>query len=163
MPKPLRADEGESLISSPRKVKQQQGLAAKLKIEEHFFSSRCLTCDAFCGDSEFIIAFSSEPLCCSLQSNSTSGLCENCRSSPQETISALLGRVHKTETRLRQAHLICVSCSGIAPAESVDCESLDCPWLFERKKLEQKAESLDRIRDLVDDLAITEREARTDE
>lgn len=45
MPKILRADETDNISLSPRKVKALEVLN-KLKIEEHFVSSRCLTCHA---------------------------------------------------------------------------------------------------------------------
>ena len=92
---------------------------------------------------------------CHVDGSMCAGVCEDCRRSPQETISRLLGKVHKTETRLQQTHLVCVSCSGVAPGEPVECESLDCPWLFERKKFEQRAESLNQITELVDELIET--------
>jgi DNA polymerase zeta len=46
MPKPLRADEAESLTISPRKMRPQSIVAGKLKIDAHFAGSRCLTCNA---------------------------------------------------------------------------------------------------------------------
>ncbi|KAI0348054.1 hypothetical protein BDW22DRAFT_1350202 [Trametopsis cervina] len=131
MPKPLRADEADSLTMTPRKLKQQAIFAGRAKIEEHFYGSRCLACN----------------------SPASYSICDDCRLSPQETISSLLTRVHRTETRLTNAHLVCVSCSGAASAEPVACESLDCPWLYERKKLEQKAEQLDHICELVEEIA----------
>lgn len=79
-------------------------------------------------------------------------LCELCCLRPQETIGALLARVHRTEQRLHDVHSVCVSCSGIPSAEPVRCESLDCPWLYERKKLENKAENLKAVQELVEEL-----------
>ncbi len=43
MPKVLRADEVDETTLSPRKIKALEALN-KLRIEEHFASSRCLTC-----------------------------------------------------------------------------------------------------------------------
>ncbi|KAI0689616.1 hypothetical protein BC835DRAFT_1368378 [Cytidiella melzeri] len=123
MPKPLRADEAESITFSPRKLRPQTLIAGRAKIEEHFYGSRCLTCNAPTADS----------------------ICDDCRLSPQETISGLLTRVHRTEDRLKNVHLICVSCSGVASGEPIECESLDCPWLYERKKMENKAATLSLI------------------
>lgn len=79
-------------------------------------------------------------------------LCEVCRSDYATTISELLSRVHSTERKLNDVHLVCGSCCGTAPAEPVQCESLDCPWLYERKKLESKAEALTSVHDLIEEM-----------
>ena len=79
-------------------------------------------------------------------------LCDTCCFRPQETIGKLLSRVRRTEKRLADVHLVCASCSGIPQAEPVRCESLDCPWLFERKKLEKKAETMNAMHALVEEL-----------
>lgn len=80
------------------------------------------------------------------------GICDACRANPQQTTSELLLRVRKTEGKLRNVQLICSSCCGTAPAEPIKCESLDCPWFFERKKVENKAEGLAAIEDLIQEL-----------
>ena len=67
-------------------------------------------------------------------------------------MSNLLGRVQTTERHLRDVHLVCNSCSGLAPGEPILCESLDCPWLFERQKIYGKVEHLTTIHDLLNDL-----------
>ena len=67
-------------------------------------------------------------------------------------MSKLLSRVTKTERRLKGVHLICGSCSGDVPGEPTECESLDCPWLFERRKIAAKAEALTAIYDLLDEM-----------
>lgn len=79
-------------------------------------------------------------------------ICDVCCLKPQETIGKLLSRVHRTEKKLQNVHLVCTSCSGIPQAEPVRCTSLDCPWLFERKKLEHKAENLNVMQELVEEL-----------
>lgn len=73
---------------------------------------------------------------------------------PQETISGLLARIHQVESRMKDTHSICVSCSGMAPSEPIQCESLDCPWLYERRKLENKIEQLDQLHSLVEGIAL---------
>ena len=89
------------------------------------------------------------------------GLCEVCRAHPQETISGLLSRLHIAEDKLRDVQTICSSCCGVPAAEPVKCESLDCPWLYERKKVENKVEALDVVAELVAELQ--EAEDRRDE
>lgn len=60
--------------------------------------------------------------------------------------------MQKTEAQLKDVHLVCGSCCGTAPAELVQCESLDCPWMYERKKMESKAEALTTIHDLIEEM-----------
>ena len=36
--------------------------------------------------------------------------------------------------------------------EAAQCDSMDCPWLFERKKIESKAEALSAIEEYVDEV-----------
>lgn len=79
-------------------------------------------------------------------------LCELCLSDPQTTITNLLSRVRIVENGLKDCQMICASCTATAPAEPIECESLDCPWLFERKKAEGKAENVLNIKELVVDL-----------
>lgn len=79
-------------------------------------------------------------------------LCSVCRCDHASTMSELLARVQKTERQLKDAHLVCGSCCGTVPAEPVKCESLDCPWMYERKKLESKAGALTTIRDLIEEV-----------
>lgn len=75
-----------------------------------------------------------------------------CRAHPQETISGLLSRLHIAEDKLRDVQTICSSCCGIPAAEPVKCQSLDCPWLYERQKVENKVEALDVVAELVAEL-----------
>ncbi|KAI8995628.1 hypothetical protein BD414DRAFT_513374 [Trametes punicea] len=129
MPKSLRVDQPDITLT-PRKHKKSVMLANAFKIDDHFASSHCLLCGALTPEV----------------------LCEACRSDHAVTVSELLSRVQGTETRLKDVHLVCSSCCGTAPAEPVKCESLDCPWLFERKKLESKAEALTTVHDLIEEI-----------
>ena len=79
-------------------------------------------------------------------------LCELCRSDYALTMSELLSRVRKTEAKLKDVHVVCGSCCSIPPAEAVQCESLDCPWMYERKKLESKAEAATTIQELIEEM-----------
>ncbi|KAI0651854.1 hypothetical protein C8Q79DRAFT_935176 [Trametes meyenii] len=129
MPKSLRVDQPDVTLS-PRKNKKNTIVANPFKIDDHFTSSHCLACGALTPEV----------------------LCEMCRSDHTVTISKLLSRVRDTEARLKDVHLLCASCCGTAPAEPVDCDSLDCPWLYERKKSESKAEALTTVHDLIDEM-----------
>ncbi|CAL1695850.1 unnamed protein product [Somion occarium] len=130
MPKILRADQPDALLLSPRKPLNYVDMANRLSIDEHFLSSRCLTCD--------------EP--------TPYGVCLNCRRQEQSTITGLLGRIKKTEIKLKNIQAICSSCQSTPMAEPIQCESLDCPWLFERKKIEHKTEALSAIEDYVEEV-----------
>ncbi|KAJ3553039.1 hypothetical protein NM688_g3832 [Phlebia brevispora] len=130
MPKALHADEPDSVLMSPRKASKQAALINRYKIDEHFFSSHCIVCNCYASDI----------------------ICDQCRSQPQDSIATLSGKLNRTETRLKQVQLVCTSCSGIPTAEPILCESLDCPWLYERKKIENRTDSLQLVRDVIDDL-----------
>ncbi|KZT02722.1 uncharacterized protein LAESUDRAFT_399797 [Laetiporus sulphureus 93-53] len=132
MPKTIRADHADSLLISPRKANKDSNGPGTLKIDYHFLSSNCIVCGALTPE----------------------GLCEDCRADPQPTITELLSRVRTTESRLWNVQTVCGSCCGTATAEPIKCESLDCPWLFERKKIEHRAEALVAIEDLVRQLEI---------
>ncbi|KAI0335271.1 hypothetical protein GY45DRAFT_1240755 [Cubamyces sp. BRFM 1775] len=129
MPKSLRVDQPDVTLS-PRKNKKSVMVANAFKIDDHFTSSHCLICGALTPEV----------------------LCEVCRADHAVTISELLSRVQGTERRLKDVHLVCSSCCGTAPAEPVQCESLDCPWLYERKKMEGKAEALTTVHDLIEEM-----------
>lgn len=70
------------------------------------------------------------------------GICNRCRTRPQETVATILSRIRLAESRMQTAHQVCASCTAIAPVETVRCESLDCQFFFERKKREAKVEEL---------------------
>ncbi|KAI0778186.1 hypothetical protein BD413DRAFT_507367 [Trametes elegans] len=129
MPKSLRVDQGDVPLS-PRKKKKSVMVANAFKIDDHFTSSHCLICGALTPEV----------------------LCEVCRSDYAASISELLSRVQTTETRLKGVHQVCSSCCTTAPAEPIHCESLDCPWLYERKKLESKAEAMTTVHDLIEEM-----------
>lgn len=149
MPRAQLADEPDSMLLTPRKKAKQAALVSRFKIDEHFLSARCLTCGAPTDEeSGAPSAASGARLLLTLHT----ALCDLCCMDPQGTMGKLLARVHRTEKRLQNVHRVCASCSSISAAEPVQCVSLDCPWLFERRKLENKAQSMNATQDLVDDL-----------
>jgi len=125
MPKTIKADRIDPITFSPEKTRKDAGAINQFKIDEHFQSSKCLVHIA------------------------GSGICDSCLVQPQTTISELLRRISKGETRLLNTQRICESCTGSAPSEPIRCESVDCAWLFERKKAERKVETLVFLRELV--------------
>jgi len=82
------------------------------------------------------------------------GLCECCCATPAETISGLLAQVRIAERRLQTAHSVCTACTRSEPLEPVRCVSLDCPWLFQRKKVEQQAEDMEMLQELIQALEL---------
>jgi DNA polymerase zeta len=63
-----------------------------------------------------------------------------------------LSRIHRAEKRLQNVHRICHSCSATPQSEPVHCESVDCHWLFERKKVETRAEGMNLMHELLEEL-----------
>ena len=143
MPKTIKADRIDPMTFSPKKTRKDAG-TNRFKIDEHFQSSKCLVCgDVVPGGRQAYFCLRSSPLI------HGSGICDSCRVQPQTTISELLRRISKGETRLLNTQRICETCTGSAPSEPIRCESVDCAWLFERKKVERKAETLVFLRELL--------------
>ncbi|KAH8997309.1 hypothetical protein EDB92DRAFT_2030379 [Lactarius akahatsu] len=126
MPRRIRADGVDNALMSPEKAK---GLMTpgRLRIEEHFRNSQCILCRSF----------------------SDEGLCEQCRCAPAETMSGLLSQVRISEKRLQTVHDVCTACTRSEPLEPVRCTSLDCPWFFQRKKVEKQAEDVEILQELI--------------
>ncbi|KAG8221660.1 hypothetical protein J3R82DRAFT_1944 [Butyriboletus roseoflavus] len=131
MPKTITVDERDPLALSPRK--RERIHTNRFKIDEHFQSARCLTCGRTALD----------------------GICEACHANPQVTIPNLLLRLRKGEQRLLDTQRICASCTSNASNEPNVCMNIDCPWLYERKKAEQKYGFLEGLRTLVEDLDVS--------
>lgn len=70
----------------------------------------------------------------------------------QETISNLGFRIRAREERLANAHRICVTCTGSSPEDTIQCESLDCPWFYSRRKSEEAMDLVPIFAELSDDL-----------
>lgn len=118
MPKPLQLDP----TMSPRKSKKDS--PSKMRINDHFLSTQCLACLAPASDGD---------------------LCDSCRSAPQETATVLGYRMQAATHRLVDTHLVCASCVTSTPCEPVECDSVDCPWFFARKKAEKQAQFLSTV------------------
>ena len=66
----------------------------------------------------------------------------------------ILSQVRIAENRLVTAHRTCTMCTRSEPSEPVKCVSLDCPWLFQRKKVEQQAEDIEVLQGLIQALEL---------
>lgn len=71
-------------------------------------------------------------------------------------MARLSARIQSNENRLIGAHRICTTCTGSEPGEPIRCESLDCSWLYSRKRAEHKQEFLEIIEELLEDLEVGE-------
>lgn len=76
-------------------------------------------------------------------------VCGACRSDPVTTLVALFSRVKRIEHRLHETHSVCMSCSGCTSTEEIECVSLDCAWLFMRKKVEGKLEFISYLQEII--------------
>ncbi|KAG1864196.1 hypothetical protein DFJ58DRAFT_680547 [Suillus subalutaceus] len=131
MPKAIRINHPNPLAMSPQK---KRITANRLKIDEHFQSSQCLACGGLSSD----------------------GICDRCRRMPWKTMPTLLDQIRKGEARLLDAQRVCSSCASTANAEPIECINIDCPWLFDRKKAERRAEFLEGLQEILEDLEISE-------
>lgn len=148
MPRKIRADGVDTSLTSPEKPKGVM-TPGRLRIEEHFRNSQCILCRSFSDEGEHIILRYAS---CKL--HILSGLCKRCCTTPAETISGLLSQVRIAEQRLQTVHNVCTMCTRSEPLEPVSCISLDCPWLFQRKKVEQQAEDIELLQELIHSLEL---------
>ncbi|KAJ3575642.1 hypothetical protein NP233_g970 [Leucocoprinus birnbaumii] len=128
----------DTILASPSKRKKEMeddeefpaSPGRQWDIEEHLENSQCLAC----GEPSF------------------ADLCDYCLLSPQSSVTVLGAKGGAFEHRLLTAHKVCASCAGITPGEPVECISLDCPWLYTRKKAEARTEAVETMEILVDEL-----------
>lgn len=59
---------------------------------------------------------------------------------------------HRAERRVGAAQTVCASCCAVPAAGEIECESIDCSWLFERFKAGRELEGAKRIEELVEEL-----------
>jgi DNA polymerase zeta len=111
----------------------------RLNIYEHFDMADCLICGVFTRQGVYNYVCSTQP------DTFEPGLCDDCRDDTQVSQAGLLARIRDGELRLVNTHRICGACSELPQAEPVSCVSLDCPWLFARKKANNKTELLDDL------------------
>jgi DNA polymerase zeta len=146
MPKTIKADRADQVTFSPKKTRKDAA-PGQFRIDEHFQSSRCFVCGDVTPAGRNNYSFPG-----SLVHLVNSGICDSCRVNPQTTIPELLRRISKGENRLISTQRVCESCTRSAPSEPIKCESVDCAWLFERKKAERKAETIVVLQELVDSI-----------
>lgn len=84
------------------------------------------------------------------------GLCGECTQSLQSSLTVFGAKSSAFENRVLTAHEICITCAGTSPGEPVECISLDCPWLYARKKAEDKLKTIETMELIVNELEQSE-------
>jgi len=97
------------------------------KIDRVLASATCLVCD---GTTAEVI-------------------CADCSENSESTIFELMSRLHLAQKRTREVQIICASCAGSAPDEPIQCESLDCEWLYERVKAKKDLQKWNEVPELI--------------
>ncbi|KAJ7225506.1 hypothetical protein GGX14DRAFT_639250 [Mycena pura] len=104
-------------VASPSKLRQKE---MDDNIHEHFFNYQCLACAA----------------------PSDENICDKCYSNTESTMSGLLSKIQLGEKRLLDTSRICWSCTQTPLGEPIECVSLDCLWLYARKRAEERLDIL---------------------
>lgn len=141
MPKARQID----VVSPGKKGAPQVIESDAYNINEHFDRSECLICGDFALQGMALLLVAS---CV----NVALGLCARCWKQPQSTLAGVLNRIGSNEQRLNKSHRVCASCTGTSLQEAAECQSLDCSWLFVRKKAEARIEFLEILHELVKEL-----------
>lgn len=150
MPRSLRIEQEDVINLTPSKQKEAVD-DERSKIMDHFRSCRCLVCRSATTEGESSADFferNSKRLGCE-------ELCPRCLWDPYKAILSLSNRVKKLERRLQDSYRVCSSCSGAAMSEQIECMSTDCPWLYSRKKAEDKTDQVERLQELIKELELS--------
>lgn len=150
MPKSLRAEQEDAVNTSPRRLKEVVD-EEKSKIVDHFRTCHCLVCHSITTEGE-----PSDRLRPNghFERFGYEELCPRCLWNPDKAILSLSNRVKKLERRLVDTHRVCSSCTGAAMSEQIECMSIDCPWLYSRKKAEDKVDQVARLQELIKQLEL---------
>lgn len=102
--------------------------------------------------------------CYVCESRGSASRCDDCHSATQEITTKLAAKWHSNEMRLVDAQRVCATCTGIGPGRPIACESIDCPWLYARKKGENSQHAFEAIKGTLmdfDDGLVTPNESGT--
>jgi DNA polymerase zeta len=77
---------------------------------------------------------SSSCLVCNERLDSGVPICDGCLQRRETSILALRTRLRKAERRAADLQNVCRSCAGLAFAEDVRCDSMDCPVFYSRTR-----------------------------
>lgn len=78
-------------------------------------------------------------------------LCQACLKDAPTAMFKLFARLRDTQRKAAGVESVCRSCSGIARAEEVKCDSKDCPVFYSRTKARAKEK---RVKSLVDSVTL---------
>lgn len=79
-------------------------------------------------------------------------MCHDCYTSRRSTLVDMLDKIAWDEKSLMDTHTLCSSCTRMPIGEPVECVSLDCSWLYTRKRAEERTDMIKMWADLLDDL-----------
>ncbi|MBW0474801.1 hypothetical protein O181_014516 [Austropuccinia psidii MF-1] len=105
--------------------------ANKHLVDEHFQSDRCLNCE---------------------EDGQQGILCQSCTSKPTQVSYSLLTRARTFDKRRADLEMICRACSFIPALEQTECDSLDCPILYQRIKARWLTQDTNRLITAVDQI-----------
>lgn len=110
------------MLGGPRDAADK---SRKTTMESYMGSSLCLVCRTKLPPISSAIASAETPL----------PLCSTCRyERTPSTLLTLRRKMQKVEGKARDLRAVCRSCANIAPDESVECDSRDCPVFYSRVK-----------------------------
>jgi DNA polymerase zeta len=150
MPRNVKVDQPHSIVTTEDSQEPLGPRTVKGKIDEHFRSQECVVCRKASTEGTFIMP--ALIICYLSQVWLWTALCQECQDLPSESMFALLSRLHLSESRRADVQRLCASCSGSTPGEDIKCESIECPWMFQRHRVEAEVARLKGVRKLISEL-----------
>ena len=78
-------------------------------------------------------------------------ICDDCNDNVPASLYSLQAQLQSLETRLSKANAVCRTCSGMAFADEVICDSRDCPVFYARARHQSKFNTLwDKARIMIE-------------
>ncbi|KAI0839562.1 hypothetical protein F5Y06DRAFT_265693 [Hypoxylon sp. FL0890] len=100
-----------------RRVDPSKGLGARKTLESYMKAAACLVCGSK-----------------SNKRSEGSSICARCRRNAPASLLKLQMMLNREERKFTDVNKICQSCAGLAPLDSVPCDSKDCPVFYTRMK-----------------------------
>ncbi|ETS63148.1 hypothetical protein PaG_02928 [Moesziomyces aphidis] len=90
---------------------------------------------------------------CLLCSTRTEALiCTDCRQTPTTSLHAVATKLHNLQAQTRAVDRICSTCAHFERPTSVECVSLDCPYTYQKTKLNKNLEDTALVHTYLDRL-----------
>ncbi|KAI8962636.1 hypothetical protein F5Y11DRAFT_322234 [Daldinia sp. FL1419] len=99
----------------PTTYGSKKNASAKKTLESYMKAAACLVCSAKVKTEGYSV-------------------CTRCRRNAPASLLKLQAQLNREERKLTDVTKICQSCSGLAPLDSVPCDSKDCPVFYTRMK-----------------------------